>query len=60
MVAGVKSDKITTLEYVRELAYVVEVVVEQACELRLELDVPYSTQAEAWWAYVFHPTETAV
>lgn len=35
-------------------------MVEQACELRLELDVPYWTQAELWYAYVFHPTETAI
>lgn len=52
-------DKTTTLEYVRELAYVVELEVEQDFKLRLVLDVPYWTQAEFWEAYVFHPTETA-
>lgn len=47
------------MEYVRELAYVVDRV-EQALDLRLLAEVPYCTHDWFSLVYVFQPTETAV
>jgi hypothetical protein len=58
VVAGARPVNTTTLEYVREVAYVVELD-EQALEVRALLEVPYWTQPWSSFSYVFHPIDTA-
>jgi hypothetical protein len=59
VVAGVRPVNTTTLEYVREVAYVVEMD-EQALEVKELLEVPYWTQLWSSFSYVFHPIDTAL
>jgi hypothetical protein len=58
VVAGVRPVNTTMLEYVREVAYVVEMD-EQALEVRELREVPYWTQLWSSFSYVFHPIDTA-
>lgn len=56
--AGVRPVNTTTLEYVREVAYVVDID-EHALEVSALLEVPYSTQLWSSFSNVFHPIDMA-